>query len=105
MAKEEAAPLKNPHTDSVKHKADYDHLFKLVLIGDAVVGKSSLLSRFPRNEFNLECKNTIGVEFATGTVQVGGKTIRADLGHRRSRALQSDYICVLQGSPWCPDCL
>lgn len=32
---------------------------------DAAVGKSNLLSRFTRNEFNLESKSTIGVEFAT----------------------------------------
>jgi Ras-related protein Rab-11A len=37
----------------------------VVLIGDSGVGKSNLLSRFTRNEFNLESKSTIGVEFAT----------------------------------------
>ena len=40
-------------------------LFAVVLIGDSGVGKSNLLSRFTRNEFNLESKSTIGVEFAT----------------------------------------
>ena len=39
--------------------------FVVVLIGDSGVGKSNLLSRFTRNEFNLESKSTIGVEFAT----------------------------------------
>ena len=47
---------------------EYDHLFKIVLIGDSGVGKSNLLSRFTKNEFNLESKATIGVEFATKTV-------------------------------------
>jgi GTP-binding protein EngB required for normal cell division len=41
-----------------------------VLIGDSGVGKSNLLSRFTRNEFNLESKSTIGVEFATRSIQV-----------------------------------
>ena len=36
--------------------------FAVVLIGDSGVGKSNLLSRFTRNEFNLESKSTIGVE-------------------------------------------
>lgn len=40
----------------------------VVLIGDSGVGKSNLLSRFTRNEFNLESKSTIGVEFATRLV-------------------------------------
>jgi GTPase SAR1 family protein len=54
------------------HKADdeYDYLFKVVLIGDSGVGKSNLLSRFTRNEFCLESKSTIGVEFAMHSIQV-----------------------------------
>jgi Ras-related protein Rab-11A len=40
-------------------------VFLVVLIGDSGVGKSNLLARFTRNEFNLESKCTIGVEFAT----------------------------------------
>ncbi|KAH9288884.1 hypothetical protein KI387_033001, partial [Taxus chinensis] len=58
---------------------EYDYLFKVVLIGDSGVGKSNLLSRFTRNEFCLESKSTIGVEFATRTVQVEGKTIKAQI--------------------------
>ncbi|OWK09601.1 hypothetical protein Celaphus_00006600, partial [Cervus elaphus hippelaphus] len=47
---------------------EYDYLFKVVLIGDSGVGKSNLLSRFTRNEFNLESKSTIGVEYYRGAV-------------------------------------
>ena len=41
-------------------------------VGDSGVGKSNLLSRFTRNEFSLESKSTIGVEFATRSIQVRG---------------------------------
>lgn len=51
--------------------------FSVVLIGDSGVGKSNLLSRFTRNEFNLESKSTIGVEFATRSIHVSSK--QADL--------------------------
>ena len=51
----------------------------VVLIGDSGVGKSNLLSRFTRNEFNLESKSTIGVEFATRSIQVDDKTIKAQI--------------------------
>ena len=51
----------------------------VVLIGDSGVGKSNLLSRFTRNEFNLESKSTIGVEFATRSIQVDGKTVKAQI--------------------------
>jgi len=58
---------------------DYDYLFKVVLIGDSGVGKSNLLSRFTKNEFNLESKSTIGVEFATRTLNVDSKVIKAQI--------------------------
>ncbi|KAI3495957.1 hypothetical protein L1887_38305 [Cichorium endivia] len=51
----------------------------IVLIDDSGVGKTNILSRFTRNEFFLESKATIGVEFATRTLQVEGKTIKAQI--------------------------
>ncbi len=39
--------------------------FIVIIIGDSGVGKSSLLTRYSRNEFSAETKTTIGVEFAT----------------------------------------
>jgi hypothetical protein len=56
-----------------------DYVFKIVLIGDSAVGKSQLLARFSRNEFCLESKATIGVEFQTRTVTVDHKTIKAQI--------------------------
>ena len=50
---------------------DYNYLFKVVLVGDSGVGKSCLLSRFAWDQFSLESKSTIGVEFATKTLQIG----------------------------------
>ncbi|KAJ0782846.1 Ras-related protein Rab11A [Helianthus annuus] len=50
--------------------SEYDYLFKIVLVGDSGVGKSNILSRFTRNEFSLESKSTIGVEFATRTLEI-----------------------------------
>ncbi|OZJ06750.1 Ras-related protein Rab-11A [Bifiguratus adelaidae] len=74
---------------------EYDYLFKVVLIGDSGVGKSNLLARFTRNEFNLESKSTIGVEFATRSIQVDNKTIKAQIwdtaGQERYRAITSAY--------------
>ncbi|KAK6341091.1 Ras- protein Rab-11A [Orbilia brochopaga] len=74
---------------------EYDFLFKVVLIGDSGVGKSNLLSRFTRNEFNMDSKSTIGVEFATRSIQVDSKTIKAQIwdtaGQERYRAITSAY--------------
>lgn len=78
-----------------KLEEEYDYLFKIVLIGDSGVGKSNLLSRFTRNEFCLESKSTIGVEFATRSIQVDGKTLKAQIwdtaGQERYRAITSAY--------------
>jgi hypothetical protein len=72
---------------------DYDYLFKVVLIGDSGVGKSNLLSRFTRNEFSLESKSTIGVEFATRSIRVDDKVVKAQIwdtaGQERSKFLLS----------------
>lgn len=85
----------NDKSSTMSSEEEYDFLFKIVLIGDSGVGKSNLLSRFTRNEFNLESKSTIGVEFATRSIEVDGKTIKAQIwdtaGQERYRAITSAY--------------
>ncbi|XWS35485.1 hypothetical protein CRYUN_Cryun20dG0001500 [Craigia yunnanensis] len=72
-----------------------DYVFKVVLIGDSAVGKSQLLARFARNEFNIDSKATIGVEFQTKTLLVDHKTVKAQIwdtaGQERYRAVTSAY--------------
>ena len=74
---------------------EYNYLFKVVLIGDSGVGKSSLLSRFAWDQFSLDTKSTIGVEFATKTVRIDGQTVKAQLwdtaGQERYRAITTAY--------------
>ncbi|CAL5351990.1 unnamed protein product [Camellia sinensis] len=72
-----------------------DYVFKVVLIGDSAVGKSQLLARFARNEFSLDSKATIGVEFQTKTLVIDHKTVKAQIwdtaGQERYRAVTSAY--------------
>ncbi|XP_028649927.1 LOW QUALITY PROTEIN: ras-related protein Rab-25b [Erpetoichthys calabaricus] len=74
---------------------DYNFVFKVVLIGESGVGKSNLLSRFTKNEFNHDSRTTIGVEFSTRTVIVDGLTVKAQIwdtaGLERYRAITSAY--------------
>uniref|UniRef100_A0A8C5NW78 Ras-related protein Rab-11A n=1 Tax=Jaculus jaculus TaxID=51337 RepID=A0A8C5NW78_JACJA len=67
------------------------YLFKVVLIGDSGVGKSNLLSRFTRNEFNMESKSTTGVEFAARSIQVDGKTTKAQIRTHTGPSRQPYY--------------
>ncbi|CAN9514175.1 unnamed protein product [Ophioblennius macclurei] len=73
----------------------YNFVFKVVLIGESGVGKSNLLSRFTKNEFNHDSRTTIGVEFSTRTVHLNGYTIKAQIwdtaGLERYRAITSAY--------------
>ncbi|KAG6411115.1 hypothetical protein SASPL_129189 [Salvia splendens] len=79
-----------------------DYLFKAVLIGDSAVGKSNLLSRFARDEFCLESKPTIGVEFAYRNIRIADKLIKAQIwdtaGQERFRAITSSYYRGAMGA-------
>ncbi|KAH7570667.1 hypothetical protein ACOSP7_018995 [Xanthoceras sorbifolium] len=72
-----------------------DYVFKVVLIGDSAVGKSQLLARFARDDFSLDSKATIGVEFQTKTITMDRKTVKAQIwdtaGQERYRAVTSAY--------------
>ncbi|KAA3457374.1 ras-related protein Rab11A-like [Gossypium australe] len=72
-----------------------DYVFKVVLIGDSGVGKSQILARFARNDFSLDSKSTIGVEFQTRTLLIEHKSVKAQIwdtaGQERYRAVTSAY--------------
>ncbi|KAF9607926.1 hypothetical protein IFM89_003740 [Coptis chinensis] len=81
--------------DAAGGQQKIDYVFKIVLIGDSAVGKSQILSRFARNEFTLDSKATIGVEFQTRTLVIQHKSVKAQIwdtaGQERYRAVTSAY--------------
>ena len=83
-------------------KNDYDYLYKIVLIGDSGVGKSNIMSRWTIDEFNLESKSTIGVEFATRDLEYDGKIIKAQIwdtaGQERYHSIISAYYRGAHGA-------
>lgn len=74
---------------------DYDHLFKLLIIGDSGVGKSSLLVRFADNHFSGNYITTIGVDFKIRTIELGGERVKLQIwdtaGQERFRTITSTY--------------
>eukprot|EP01113_Clastostelium_recurvatum_P045589 TRINITY_DN784_c0_g1_i4.p1 TRINITY_DN784_c0_g1~~TRINITY_DN784_c0_g1_i4.p1 ORF type:complete len:212 (-),score=51.99 TRINITY_DN784_c0_g1_i4:263-898(-) len=58
---------------------DYDYLYKVVLVGDSGVGKTSILTRYVHNEFNIDSKSTIGIDFATHALTMHNKVFRIQL--------------------------
>ncbi|KAF0030417.1 hypothetical protein F2P81_017148 [Scophthalmus maximus] len=72
-----------------------DFLFKFLVIGSAGTGKSCLLHQFIENKFKQDSNHTIGVEFGSRVVNVGGKTVKLQIwdtaGQERFRSVTRSY--------------
>ena len=55
---------------------DYDCLYKVVLVGDMSVGKTSLVKRFKDDVFLEDYRCTLGVDFTVQTLDIEGKKIK-----------------------------
>lgn len=75
-------------------------MFKLLMIGDSGVGKSSLLLRFTSDSFD-DLSPTIGVDFKLKLMTIGGKRLKLTIwdtaGQERFRTLTSSYYRGAQG--------
>ncbi|XP_064416718.1 ras-related protein Rab-13 [Latimeria chalumnae] len=73
----------------------YDHLFKLLLIGDSGVGKTCLIIRFAEDNFNSTYISTIGIDFKIKTVEIDGKKIKLQVwdtaGQERFKTITTAY--------------
>ena len=54
----------------------YDHIFKIILIGDNGVGKSSFIRRFCEGSYVADMETTIGVDFYLSEIDISGKKIK-----------------------------
>jgi len=75
---------------------NYHYLFKLVVVGDATVGKSSFLKKIVNQDFNEITEPTIGVDFFTHTVSIpNGKIIKSHIwdtaGQEAFRSIIKNY--------------
>lgn len=72
-----------------------DLLFKIVMIGDHGVGKTQLINRYVKNDFDMHSKTTIGVEFITKYMTIDSTVIGAQLwdtvGEEKYKSLTSIY--------------
>jgi len=73
----------------------YSTTFKLLVVGDAGVGKTCLITRFVDDVFSSTCKSTIGVDFKATTIEMDGKGVQLQVwdtaGQERFRALTTSY--------------
>ena len=73
----------------------YDYLFKFLVIGSAGTGKSCLLHQFIEGRFKDDSSHTIGVEFGSKIVPVGGKTVKLQVCLDLQKLLQTPFACKL----------
>lgn len=74
---------------------DLEYLFKIIIIGDAGVGKSNILIRYTKDMFDAANKPTIGIEFSSKTIDVDSKKVKLQIwdtaGQERYRAVAKQY--------------
>lgn len=77
------------------------YMFKIILIGDSGVGKTSLMMRFTENTCPVVNLATIGVDFKIKTIEVDGHRVKLQVwdtaGQERFRAMVSNYYRGAQG--------
>lgn len=79
----------------------YDYLLKILLLGDAGVGKTSLMQRFTEDIFNRTYISTIGIDFKVRTIEMKGKRVRLQIwdtaGQERFHAIGVSYYRTAMG--------
>ena len=74
---------------------DYDEKIRLMVIGDANVGKTSLIKRYCQNDFNNAYLTTIGIDFQTKNINMNNKNIKIQIwdtaGQERYRIMAKNY--------------
>jgi small GTP-binding protein len=70
--------------------------FKLVFVGDQAVGKSSIITRFIKDQFDPAHNPTVGIDFVSKNLNIGGVAVRLQLwdtaGQERFRSLIPGYL-------------
>ena len=81
---------------------DYDYTFKIMLLGDASVGKTSLTLRYISGFFLEDLKLTIGVDFYSKTSDFNNNKVKLQIwdfgGEERFRFLLSQYCKGANGA-------
>ncbi|TFG21938.1 MAG: GTP-binding protein [Promethearchaeota archaeon] len=79
----------------------YDAIFKVVIFGDAGCGKTTLMQRFMTGRFMPGSTMTIGVDFESKCLEVGGNRVKLMLwdfgGEERFRFIFPQYIAGAMG--------
>ena len=77
------------------------HLFQLIIVGNAGVGKTSVLLRYAGDEFSEKYNDTIGLDFKVIRLNIEGKAVRLNIwdtaGQERFRNITQSYYRGVKG--------
>ena len=57
-------------SENLEIEIKYDHLYKIIIIGDTCVGKTAILSKYLKGVFPTSPLSTVAAEFATKIIQI-----------------------------------
>ena len=84
------------------NEENFDILYKIVIIGDSGVGKSNILSRYVRDEFSIDTKATVGVEFGSKIISINNQQIKMQIwdtaGQEKYKSVSSIYYKGAKGA-------
>ena len=81
---------------------DYEMMVKIILIGDSAVGKTNIMSKYLKGEFQENTKATVGVEFGSKQFTVEGHQVKAQIwdtaGQEKYKAITGAYYKGSKGA-------
>ncbi len=74
----------------------YDHLVKVLMIGESGVGKTCLIQRFNKNEFSMNHLSTIAIDFKLKVMEIRGSKLKMQIwdtaGQERFNTLTTGFF-------------
>lgn len=83
----------------------FDCQFKIILIGESGVGKTSLINRYCKDEFSDEFDPTVGINYQNHTVEIDGRKVRLNIwdtaGQEKFKTLTRQFYRKVDGAILC----
>lgn len=74
---------------------NFDYMFKLLIIGNSSVGKTSFLFRYCDDSFTSAFVSTVGIDFKVKTVFRGDKRVKLQIWVSRSLQEPEMSLCIV----------
>ena len=79
----------------IKLDSEFDHILKIVVIGNSGVGKTNIIKRFNSDEFDVNSRSTVGFEFVSKEVNILTKKVKIQIwdtaGQERYKSITSSF--------------